>query len=220
MSTSEFSYIPESPEQSFGNNKGIFTPTDIYDLTRADKFTHIGQLELIQTQTVSSAVGSIIFQDIKEDEYDIHFITFSNINGVATATEELTLQVYESGVLEDGNVYQQARKGCRANGTYNEQRYTGYSQIRISNWDYFDNDGANGGYVYVYNAGDNTKYTYFTYHNTGFDSEYGGSGTYTSKYGCAILPQLSVVDGFKFKTLFSTNLGSGSVSIYGVKGYE
>ena len=51
--SSEFGYIPESPEQSFGNNKGIFTPTDIYDLTRAGKFSTFGQLELIETQTVS-----------------------------------------------------------------------------------------------------------------------------------------------------------------------
>ena len=48
--SNEFGYIPESPEQSFGNNKGIFTPTDIYDLTRADKYTSYGQLELIETQ--------------------------------------------------------------------------------------------------------------------------------------------------------------------------
>ena len=41
--SNEFGYIPESPEQSFGNNKGIFTPTDIYDLTRADKYTQYGQ---------------------------------------------------------------------------------------------------------------------------------------------------------------------------------
>ena len=51
---SEYGYIPESPAQSFGNNKGIFSPNDIYDLTRADKYTQYGQLELIQTQTASS----------------------------------------------------------------------------------------------------------------------------------------------------------------------
>ncbi len=38
---SEYGYIPEAPEQSAGNNKGIFTPKDIYDLTRADKYTNL-----------------------------------------------------------------------------------------------------------------------------------------------------------------------------------
>ena len=50
--SNEFGYIPESPKQSFGNNKGIFTPTDIYDLTRADKFTQYGQLELLQSPVI------------------------------------------------------------------------------------------------------------------------------------------------------------------------
>jgi len=74
---SEYGYIPEAPEQSFGNNKGIFNPKDIYDLTRADKYTNYGQLELIETQTASS-VSSINFTDIKEDIYNVHFLTFNN----------------------------------------------------------------------------------------------------------------------------------------------
>ena len=53
--SNEFGYIPESPEQSFGNNKGIFTPTDIYDLTRADKYTNYGQLELIETKSADDS---------------------------------------------------------------------------------------------------------------------------------------------------------------------
>ena len=67
-------------KKSFGNNKGIFTPTDIYDLTRADKFTNLGQLELIETQTVSSAVATIDFQSIQGNKYDIHLFAFNNIN--------------------------------------------------------------------------------------------------------------------------------------------
>ena len=43
---SEYGYIPEAPEQSFGNNKGIFTPKDIYDLTKADKWTDINDWQL------------------------------------------------------------------------------------------------------------------------------------------------------------------------------
>jgi hypothetical protein len=70
--SNEFGYLPESPEQSFGNNKGIFTPKDIYDLTRADKYTNYGQLELIQTQTASSAV--VDFTNL--GDFDVHFVTF------------------------------------------------------------------------------------------------------------------------------------------------
>ena len=69
---SEYGYIPEAPEQSFGNNKGIFNPKDIYDLTRADKYTNYGQLELIETQT-ASADSSLDF--ISLGSYNVHFLS-------------------------------------------------------------------------------------------------------------------------------------------------
>ena len=79
---SEYGYIPESPDQSFGNNKGIFTPNDIYDLTRADKYTQYGQLELIQTQTVDDADHSEeiktlqIFSECNNREKIIEFVKY------------------------------------------------------------------------------------------------------------------------------------------------
>lgn len=69
---SEFGYIPESPEQSFQNNKGIFTPNDIYDLSIADKFTNYGQLELIETTTFSS-VSTVSFTDLPIEKYEVFF---------------------------------------------------------------------------------------------------------------------------------------------------
>ena len=70
----------QSPEQSFGNNKGIFTPTDIYDLTRADKFTNYGQLELIETQTISSAVAQVDFTSIQQTLI-VFTLTVNNVSG-------------------------------------------------------------------------------------------------------------------------------------------
>ena len=82
--SNEFGYIPESPEQSFGNNKGIFTPTDIYDLTRADKYTNYGQLELIETQTLTNSL-TLDFTSIKESEYNVHLIVMQNVGYQAQA---------------------------------------------------------------------------------------------------------------------------------------
>lgn len=214
---SEYGYIPQSSEQSFQNNNGIFTPKDIYDLTRADKYTNYGQLELIETQTVSSPVATINFTDIKEDIYNVHFITISSVNGVASNTEEMMLRFYENGVVESGNVYPFARQGNRTSGTFNENRSTGYSAIRTGLWDYWDNNYSMNGYIYIYNAGDSSKYTFATFHNTGADSEYGGNGTYTNKFGSGALPQASTVNGFQFLTLFSTNIGAGTISLYGIR---
>ena len=74
---SEYGYIPEAPEQSFGNNIGIFTPKDIYDLTRADKYTNYGQLELIETQNITG-VSSTTFSNL--GDYNVHFLTVNDFN--------------------------------------------------------------------------------------------------------------------------------------------
>ena len=129
MSTSEFSYIPESPEQSFGNNKGIFTPTDIYNLTRADKYTNYGQLELIQTQTASSD-SALEFTDIKEDIYNVHFMTASNLQ-VQTDADDLFIRFYENGVLESGSVYQEALVDGKADGSFSEGQGTARTSLRL-----------------------------------------------------------------------------------------
>jgi hypothetical protein len=76
---SEYGYIPESPEQSFGNNKGIFTPKDIYDLTRADKFTSATEpdnLNLIYeyTFTGSESAVTILSTDIDSAVYRTLYI--------------------------------------------------------------------------------------------------------------------------------------------------
>ena len=76
---SEFGYIPEAPEQSFGNNKGIFTPKDIYDLTRADKFTSATEpdnLNLIYeyTFTGSESAVTILSTDIDSAVYRTLYI--------------------------------------------------------------------------------------------------------------------------------------------------
>ena len=81
---SEYGYIPEAPEQSFGNNKGIFNPKDIYDLTRADKYTNYGQLELIETQTASTS-SALDFTNL--GNYNVHFMS------------EITCKYYENSTV-------------------------------------------------------------------------------------------------------------------------
>jgi len=76
---SEYGYIPEAPEQSFGNNKGIFSPKDIYDLTRADKFTSATEpdnLNLIYeyTFTGSESAVTILSTDINSAVYRTLYI--------------------------------------------------------------------------------------------------------------------------------------------------
>ncbi len=205
MSTSEFSYIPESPEQSFGNNKGIFTPTDIYDLTRADKYTNYGQLELIETQTVSG-VTTVDFTSIKEDEYGVHLLIGHGLN--KSTSDVVCLRFYENGVLETGSVYKYGYEELQSNLVGQQIRSTAqtFLQFEVANT---AEDTA--GYNYFYKLGDNTSYSYQT-------SQYINDDAPRIKFyfGGGSLPQNSIVDGFRLFTNSGNNF-NGVFSLYGLK---
>jgi len=212
--SSEFGYIPESPDQSFANNKGIFTPTDIYDLTRADKFTQYGQLELIQTQT-GTDVASVDFTAIKETEYNVHFMTFDNMQSANDNAEIMKLQFYESGVVESAGVYQRARQNMTATGSFGETRSTTDDSISLLGGSGNQSNEKQCAYAYFYNLGDSTKYSFCTWQ----------ADTWTSDpylfvgFGSGVLPQASIVDGIKVKTN-SGNIATFTISLYGIKEYS
>ncbi len=212
--SNEFGYIPESPDQSFGNNKGIFTPKDIYDLTKADKYTNYGQLELIETQAITSSTASMIFSNIKEDEYNVHFLTYSNF-GATSDNRRLVMRFFENGVEESGSVYQFAGNNNRTDGSF-ETKSSSSSNLHLGNNGDTDANVHDNGYIYIYNAGDSTKYTFMTTHTTGM---YQTTVKFGSIFLSGVLPQASVVDQIK---LFSTtdNIDTLTASLYGIKEYS
>ena len=213
--SNEYGYIPEAPEQSFGNNKGIFTPKDIYDLTRADKYTNYGQLELIETQTVSSDVASVDFTSIDESTYNVHFVTVNNLLfSNATGNEALSFQLYESGTLETASVYHYAQQYGDSGGSSGEQKSTGtaYPLLSIS----AGSSGVNttNCYAYFYNLGDSTKYSFSTNHTAHLHS------SFRYAFSSSVLPQTSTVDGIRFRSSNTANITQGSISLYGIKEYS
>jgi len=211
--SNEFGYIPESPEQSFGNNKGIFTPTDIYDLTRADKYTNYGQLELIETQTGTN-VATVDFTAIKETEYNVHFMTFNNMQSADDNREIMKIQFYESGVVESAGVYQRARQNC-STVSFSETRSTTDDSISLLGGSGNQSNEKQCAYAYFYNLGDNTKYSFCTWQ----------ADTWTSDpylfvgFGSGVLPQASTVNGIRVKTN-GGNIATFTISLYGIKEYS
>jgi len=209
---SEYGYIPEAPEQSFGNNKGIFTPKDIYDLTRADKYTNYGQLELIETQTVTSGVSSVDFLNLKEDIYNVHFLTYNNLK--TSVDGQLGLRFYESGVPK-ASTYRYAFIYGTAGGTFNEARSQGLAELLItaSNGGTGSDRERNNGYCYFYDLGDSTKYSLATFHNFIVNA----TTTGTTNFGSGLLTQVSLVDGIKIKLRGGQNIDEGDFSLYGIR---
>ena len=210
--SSEFGYIPESPEQSFGNNKGIFTPTDIYDLTRADKFTQYGQLELLQTQTISSATANFTSLDVST--YNVHIFTMSDL--VVTTQTEFGIRVSDDGgsSYETSN-YEFANQRGYASGTFAERKSQSQGSIRLGGDVTTDTNSVFNGYFYMYNAGDSTKYTFFTSHNT-----FAQGSTYTMEFGSGVYQIASRINAIQIGEGILGAFSSGTISAYGIKEYS
>ena len=73
---------------------------------------------------------------------------------------------------------------------------------------------SDSGYVYIYNAGDSTKYTFTSSHATGL---YQSGPHLRNHFGGAALPQTSVVDQFKFFSTATSNIEHVVMSLYGIR---
>ena len=194
------SYIGTQPN-NVKQNIGLYTPNDITALTKDGHWG--GSMELIESQTVSG-VGIVDFTDIKENIYDVHFLT-----GIVTGNgnNRPYLRFFESGTIEDGSVYQ---------GAYQQQNTSGGTENKgtsLTNLDFFVGASEVGessvAYCYIYNAGDSSKYTFSTQQGM-------MSSTIRAEFGGGVLPQASVVDGFRIVSTGETTI-NGTIKLYGIK---
>ena len=211
----EYGYIPEAPEQSFGNNKGIFNPKDIYDLTRSDKYTNYGQLELIETQTITTTTANVDFTDL--GNYNVHFLAQSNVD-LATDGAFTRVQLSSDGgssFVTSG--YQYARQRNYIVGG------TGYAQEgKSTNTSYVSILGSSGtsanevgnGYAYLYNLLDSSKYSFST-----FQAISTSSVDLDSWFGSGVLPTATTHNAIRVNAS-SGNIESMNISLYGIKEYS
>ena len=203
----EYGYIGKEVTQAFRDNKGIFTPQDIIELDQENKWTNFGQLELIETQTVSSSVSSVEFTSMQENIYNVHFVTYTDVHN-ADGNDEIRLSFLKSGVSSGPN--QRANLRMRANGSFNERRSTSTGYMEISS----NTDTANG-YVYFYNFGDSTKLSFASSHSSSITGA--ASGTVQQYvFGMSVRISADVINGIKI-IADSTNITQGSFSLYGLR---
>lgn len=215
--SSEFGYLPESPEQKFGQNQGIFTPKDIYDLTRADKFTNYGQLELIQTQTASGTATTLDFTNIKQDIYNVLFLTISDVFFSGTNVLTRLRLSNDGGTSFISSGYQYAYHQGNDAGTWNENRSTSDSYINLIPNTGNEATEVTNAYVYMYNLGDSVKRSFFNFHTTGMNS---AGANYQMSYGNAVLPTTEQHNAFQIIDGLGTRNINGKFSLYGIKEYS
>ena len=169
-----------------------------------------GKLELIETKTFSG-VTAVDFLSIEESTYNVHFMTLNNIQHTG-GLSNTRFQLFESGVLETGSVYQYASQYNEAGGNNGELKSTGDSKIYFS----YNNNGttqdprdSENGYIYFYNLGDSTKYSFTTHQELFTDF-----GVMKMSFGSGVMTQASTVNGIRLD--FNGVNTSGTASLYGI----
>jgi hypothetical protein len=201
------------PTQAFQANVGKFDPAEINELVQEDKWTQYGQLELIETQSVTSA-QNVDFTSL--GDYDVHLLTV-NDHTFPAGSQDYGIRLYENGVLETANEYEYAYQQNGVTGGVYENKSTGANHIRI------DNTGSEqwvqNWYCYFYNLLDSSKYSYVTFQQVPKRLTSGGSynsaGTY-AMFGSGVMKQASAVDGIRVYDSSQT-ASAGTLSLYGIR---
>jgi len=214
MST-EYGYIGKEVTQAFRSNKGIFTPQDIIELDQENKWTSLGQLELIQTQVASGSANVLNFTNLPIDTYNTFFLTMTGVFYSST-NKLIRLRVSDDNGSTFGTTayvqcYQQA-----SGSSFTEGKATNDSYINcIPNVG--DELGETGHcYMYMYQLGNSTKYSYFTWHSTSMSS---GGSNYEMSFGSAFYNVENSINAFQIMEATGSPNLTGTFSLYGLRTY-
>ena len=172
----------------------------------------LGKLELIETQTVTSSTATVDFTSL--GNYNVHFLTLSNV--FYSNTNVLTrLRLSNNGgtsFITSG--YQYAYQQGNDAGSFSENKSTSDSYINLIPNTGNEATETTNAYVYFYNLGDSSKYSFLTYHTSGMDST---STNYQMSFGSAVLPIAEVHNSFQIMESLGTRIFYGKFSLYGIR---
>ena len=226
--SNKYGYVGvDIPEQSFGNNKGIFNPAEINELVADNKWTQYGQLELIHTETITSSTSAIDFKvsaGTWDNTYDVHFVTYNNLT-FTNSTQSAFIQLFDNTeTIISGAEYSYALQQCDTNGSFtaNKPPYLPYQAMllasRTTNQTSANREYNNNGYFYVYNSNNSYKYSYLTSHHTGWIN-ISGSLYYCSLFGSGMHQTSEEIYGIRFMNFGTPSWNEGTISIYGIRSY-
>ena len=206
--SNKYGYVGvDIPAQSFGANKGVFNPAEINELVADNKWTSFGQLELIETQTVTSATTNIDFIDIKEDIYDVHYLTVNNAEFQTNNSHIITRLSNDNGsTFESGNNYQLVGTNNGSDFNLFPATFMMYHSVSMGN---LTGDNANG-YINFHNLGNSTKWSVCNSMFTQWDSQY------YYLFGSGLYYQTETMNAIRLTT-HNTTTWTGSFSLYGIR---
>ena len=206
-----FSYVGNFPNQQVSNS-GVLSLDDINNLESTGELG--GSLELIDTISYSSGVSTVAATNLKEEKYNVQLVHFKNfqITTSGGGTCQTNFQLAENGTFTTSG-YQRAVQGANANGGSGfEGKSTSDSRIMNA---YSTGNGVEinfSMFMYIYNAGDSSKYTFINTHLTKYEGT-----VYQYQFGGGVLPTTSKVTGVRAIEAVGGTYDSFEVKVYGVK---
>ena len=167
----------------------------------------LASLELIETKTITSSTSAIDFTDIKEDIYNVHFVTVSNFTASASGNYVQSRLSNNGGSSFISSSYQYAHQYGSTTGTFGESKSTN------NTWFQYHTDrgtGNAGSYAYFYNLGDSTKYSFSTVQTIGI-----GAQDYMF-FGSSVLPTAETHNAIRFMPSSTGTIDNIDISLYGI----
>tara|TARA_R100000654_G_scaffold72805_1_gene104951 strand:- start:1694 stop:2329 length:636 start_codon:yes stop_codon:yes gene_type:complete len=190
-------------------NKGILTTQESFDLERQGFLG--GSLELIEEQTVSDTTASVEFTSIKENVFDVHVLQLSNVQ--LGTQENVKLQFStDSGSSYISTGYQHALQRQQANSSFQQDKDSSASSIRIVNTAGATTNDTINLCCYLYNLGNSSKDSFVSLHNV-----YIISNTLVSAFGGGVLATANLVNAIKIFLTSGDNYDNGVFKLFGVK---
>ena len=203
-----YGYLGTTPNQQKANS-GVFSVEEALALQNVGELG--GSIELIAEETISSNTTTVDFTSIKENIYDVHLLTYTNIHIATSGTTYIGYQLAESGTLETADVYSFSYVWNAVSGTSGETKSTGDNHMNLGIAS--SHTMTFGGYTYFYKLGDSAKYSF----TTGQTMVAETAGTCFDSIHGAVLPQTSAVNQIRLMNDNGDNFTAGTLKLYGVK---
>ena len=205
-----FSYVGNFPNQQVSNS-GVLSLDDINNLESTGKLG--GSLELIESQTVSSA-GAVEFTSIQETKYNVHFLTYDNMSMGSVAGVQIP---YYRVSNDGGSTYESSN--YQSTGQFNTANNSAAVKLttRTTYGHLCGNQQGNykwNGYAYFYNLGDSTKYSYSTFQSVG---HYSADSKQSMTFGGSAYTVAETINALQLKVESNVNITAGTIKLYGVK---
>ena len=171
----------------------------------------LGKLELIETQEITSSTPYLDFINLADTSYNVHFLTLNNVGGTSN---NYSLQIRfsaDNGSTFVATGYQYANQLNDTTATVIEGNST--NDTGIFNMPNITLNQTGGGYMYLYNLLDSSKYS-FTTHQSFYETTTVG-GTFRSYFGSGVLPTATTHNAFRL-IFNSGNIANLQASLYGI----